>query len=56
MKHLELDDDQADMLRQVLQSYVSDLGMEIADTDSMDYREGLKAKKAFLSSLIEQLG
>jgi hypothetical protein len=55
MKQLQLDDAQASMLREVLESYVSDLGMEIADTDSMDFRQSLKARKQFLTSVIEQL-
>lgn len=43
------------MLREVLVSFVSDLSMEIADTDSMDFREQLKKKKVFLTGLIERL-
>ncbi len=43
------------MLRKVLESYVSDLSMEIADTDSQDFREGLKRTKAFLVGLISRL-
>ena len=34
------------MLREVLENYLSDLRMEIADTDSMDFREGLKHRKS----------
>ena len=56
MKQLQLSDEQASMLREVLESYVSDLGMEIADTDSMDFRENLKAKEAFLKRIIQELG
>ena len=43
------------MLREVLESFLSDLSMEIADTDSMDFREQLKKKKAFLVGLISRL-
>lgn len=55
MKQLQLSDEQASTLREVLQAYVSDLAMEIADTDSMDFREGLKAKREVLNSVIDQL-
>jgi hypothetical protein len=55
MKQLELDDEQAVMLREILESYLSDLRMEIADTDSMDFREGLKTRASFLRSVIGQL-
>jgi len=44
------------MLREVLTSYVSDLRMEIADTDAHDYREELKEEEAFLKRVIERLG
>ncbi len=30
--------------------------MEIADTDSMDFRDQLKREETFLKKLIEQLG
>jgi hypothetical protein len=47
--------EEADMLNKVLKSYVSDLRMEIADTDSMDFREALKGEEAFLKSLMGRL-
>lgn len=53
---LELSEDEADSLREVLSSYLSDLRMEIADTDSLDFREGLKQREAFLRSVIGRLG
>jgi len=36
------------MLKEILESYLSDLRMEIADTDKMDFRENLKKKENFL--------
>jgi hypothetical protein len=47
--------DEAATLRDVLSSYVSDLRMEIADTDSMQFRESLKGKEAILKKLLQQL-
>ena len=56
MGQLTLTDEEAGTLRRVLEEYVSDLRMEIADTDSMDFRDQLKREEAFLKKLIEQLG
>lgn len=46
---------EAAQLREICEDYLSDLRMEIADTDLVDYREPLKAKAAFLKDLIERL-
>ncbi len=56
MRQLTLTDEEAGTLRRVLEEYVSDLRMEIADTDSMDFRDQLKREETFLKKLIEQLG
>lgn len=56
MVQLTLTAEEAGTLRSVLQSYVSDLRMEIADTDSMDFRERLKAEETLLKRLLQQLG
>jgi hypothetical protein len=46
---------EAAALKEILSSYLSDLRMEIADTDSMQFREGLKRQEALLQKLLEQL-
>jgi hypothetical protein len=56
MVRLELPDDDAAALREVLQRYLSDLRMEIADTDHMDFRERLKETEELLKRLLRQLG
>ena len=43
------------ILIETLESDVSDLRMEIAATDSMDYREILKDKKEALKRVLESL-
>ena len=43
------------MLAEILESYRSDLRMEIADTDSMDFREHLKQREALLDKILRQL-
>ena len=52
MVHIELEPTEAEVLRLVLESYLSDLRMEIAGTDSMDYREMLKARKMVLRKVV----
>jgi len=56
MVQLELEPTDAEVLRLVLESYLSDLRMEIADTDSMDFREKLKARKAVLRKIVTMIG
>lgn len=56
MATIELNEDEAATLRKVLENYLSDLRMEIADTDALDYREQLKERKALLNRVLEQLG
>jgi hypothetical protein len=52
---IQLSETEAVVLREILASYLSDLRMEIADTDSMDFREGLKKKEVFLKWLLHEL-
>jgi hypothetical protein len=52
---LNLTTEEADMLKEILTSFLSDLRMEIADTDSMDFREELKKKEILLKRLLGDL-
>lgn len=52
MVHIELEPTEAEVLKMVLESYLSDLRMEIADTDSKDFREQLKARKLVLRKVV----
>ncbi len=56
MKTLELDDRQVEVLRNVLSNYLSDLSMEIADTDSKDFRDELKQRKQAVEQILDDLG
>ena len=56
MPDLRLSDDEASALREVLSSYLSDLRMEVADTEDFAMRERLKQTEALLKRLIAQLG
>jgi len=55
MPQLDLTADELQILIEVIESYLSDLRMEIADTDRMDFRETLKARKAVLRKVLAAL-
>ena len=52
---LNISDQDARILRDVLNEYISDLRMEIVDTDQMDFREQLKQRKQVLRRFVEEL-
>jgi LPS O-antigen subunit length determinant protein (WzzB/FepE family) len=52
---IELTSQQAEELYSILDNYLSDLRMEIVDTESHEFREMLKARKDFLQQLLAQL-
>jgi LPS O-antigen subunit length determinant protein (WzzB/FepE family) len=56
MINIKLTNEEAEELKDVLVSYVSELHMEIAATDKFEFREKLKAKEKFLKDLISRLG
>ncbi len=56
MVQIELTSEEAETLREILLFYLSELRMEIADTDSLDFREPLKKKEEFLKELLQRLG
>ena len=57
MKKLELNLSEEDIkiLIDALERYVSELGMEIADTDTMDYRDKLKSQRISIYKALDQL-
>ena len=56
MVELELSAEEVTTLREVLDSAHSDLGYEINNTDSHDYRAKLRSKQALLGRVLAQLG
>ncbi len=52
MIHLDLDAKERTTLMEVLESYLSDLSYEIADTDRFEFREQLKAKRDVLNKIL----
>jgi hypothetical protein len=52
---LNLAEGEVEVLRDVLTDYLSDLRMEIADTDQLDFRDTLKERKRVLEKVLEVL-
>lgn len=55
MVHIDLESGECAILRHVLESYLSDLRMEIAHTDSFDFRDMLKERKAVIRKVLGEL-
>jgi len=55
MVRIELSQEEHDLLVAVLDEFLSDLRMEIADTDSTDYKDELRHEKAVIVALIEKV-
>lgn len=55
MIQLSLNENEAATLRVVLEQYIPDLRMEIADTEKMEYRELLKEREGVLKKILELL-
>ncbi len=56
MIQLNLTDDEASILKQALATYLSDLRMEIADTDQQEFRERLKHEEAVMKKILGEIG
>jgi hypothetical protein len=55
MPQITFTQEEAAALRDILSSYLSDLRMEVADTDSLQFRENLKREEVLLKTLLQQL-
>jgi len=55
MINLDLDTLEQKTLIETLESYLSDLSVEIADTDIFEFREELKAKRNVLNNILSAL-
>jgi hypothetical protein len=51
----DLNDDEARLLREVLESVVADLSPEIADTDNASFRRELNARRDRLRAILAKL-
>lgn len=52
---LNLTEQDAEIIIEVLDSYLSDLSMEITNTDSMEFREKLKSKRVAVQRVLKNL-
>lgn len=55
MIHLEINPEEQGVLAEVLQNYLPDLRMEIADTENKDFREKLKRQEAIIKRILGEL-
>ena len=55
MPQLELSDDAAEALAEVLEIKLRDLSYEIADTDTRDFRNQLKSRRDLLQKILDDL-
>ena len=55
MCHLELNDEEHRILQEVLESDLSDLRMEISETDSRTFKEQLKNKAQVMTNILTAL-
>lgn len=56
MLNIDLSPSEQALLREVLETAVSDLSTEISGTDAKDYRDDLKARRDVLHRVIAALG
>ncbi len=52
---VQLTEDEAAILKQSLELFLSDVRMEICDTDRADFRDGLKHEKSTIEHVLAQL-
>ncbi len=55
MPHIEVSPAEAATLREILESYLGDLRMEIAATDAQEFRETLKQREEVVKAVIQRL-
>lgn len=55
MVTIDLDSSERKLLKKLLEHLLSEVRMEVADTDRMNFREKLKEQKRVLSKAIEAL-
>ena len=55
MFDIRLSPEETEMLRKILESYLSDLRVEIGGTEVKDLREELKKEEGFIKELLHRL-
>ena len=54
--HLDLNDEQEGLLRELLDEAYRDLRYEIADTDNSEFKMQLRKREAQISELLDKVG
>lgn len=52
---LDLTTHEQEILREMLEQHLSDLRMEIADTERLEFRDGLKERKEVIRKILDVL-
>jgi hypothetical protein len=55
MTHLDLKPEEREVLLEVLEEQLSDLRMELADTDNAGYKDELRKRKEVLDNILNAL-
>ncbi|HMK36457.1 MAG TPA: hypothetical protein VK463_15390 [Desulfomonilaceae bacterium] len=55
MVRLEFNPQESSMMNEILHSYLSELRLEIADTEKMTFREDLKKKEVFIKDVLHRM-
>ena len=55
MPNFELSTEEKETLIEILEDNISDLRMEISDTDSSIFKEEIRSKKKILTDILEKL-
>lgn len=53
---LALTDEEAELLREILDSVLRDLSYEIANTDNASYRSQLRSRRERIQAILQQVG
>lgn len=56
MPTFEFTPEELELLREILTSDLSELRMEIVDTDNSRFKDGLKHRKQIMMDILEKLG
>lgn len=56
MPAFEFTPEELELLREILTSDLSELRMEIVDTDNSRFKDGLKHRKQIMMDILEKLG
>ena len=55
MSTIKLTPEELELLRDILETTLSELRMEIADTDNSNFKNGLKNRKRVMTDILEKL-